>query len=157
MAHSLEHESYKTQVSAVWKATLWLTIITIVEVVAALVWIWYLYPEGGGPRMLLNSFFILASLLKAFFIVGEFMHVRYEKRALALTILGPTFFLIWFIVAFLWEGSEWQNNRIQWNAQPTEHLNRVIEHGHGHDDHGHDHKKGGDHGHSKDSHKKGGH
>mgnify|MGYP006251460563 FL=1 len=76
----------------------------------------------------------MASLLKAFFIVGEFMHMKYETRALALTVLVPTVFLIWFIIAFLWEGAEWMNNREMWEV--------IIEqgsagHGHGHGSGGH--------------------
>lgn len=55
------------------------SLFTIVEVVAALLYM-HAYPNGDGPRMLLNlGFFILFSLLKAGFIVGEFMHVRYES------------------------------------------------------------------------------
>ncbi len=156
MAHDLSVEAYEKQVSSVWKATAWLSIITIVEVVAALLWIWVFFPDGGGPRMLLNIFFILASLLKAFFIVGEFMHVRYETRALALTILVPTVFLIWFIIAFLWEGAEWEKNRVR--AKASMELPEAVHHGHGHDHkdgHGHDHK----HKHGKDDghgHKHGG-
>jgi len=150
MAHDLSVEAYEKQVSAVWKATLWLSLITVVEVAAALLWIWVIFPDGGGPRMLLNTFFIMASLLKAFFIVGEFMHVRYETRSLALTILVPTVFLIWFIIAFLWEGAEWQNNRIQWDHQmvlpeAVHHDAGHGDHGHGHDDHGHGHDKKGGH------------
>lgn len=115
MGH-LSDAEYKSQVRAVWIATAWLSLITIIEVVFALVWIWYLYPDGGGPRMLLNGFFVLASLLKAYFIVGEFMHTKYETRALTLTILGPTIFLIWFVVAFLWEGSEWLQMKEMWGV-----------------------------------------
>lgn len=110
MAHSYDIETYKSQVNAVVRATVWLTIITVVEVTAALLWM-KIHPHGGGPRLLLNGFFIAASLLKAYFIVGEFMHIRYETRALTITILAPTFFLIWFIIAFLWEGQEWLHNK----------------------------------------------
>ncbi len=112
--HILTDEEHRSQVRAVWKATLWLSIITIFEVGLALVYLWVLYPEGGGPKLLLNALFAGASLLKAYFIVAEFMHVKYETRALALTILGPLFFLIWFIIAFLWEGKEWMGNRDFW-------------------------------------------
>jgi len=101
--------SHKEQVRAVWKATAWLTIITIVEVVAALLWIEFVEP--GTSKWLLNTFFIAASLLKAFFIVAEFMHVKYETRALALTILVPTVMLIWFVVAFMMEGESWKQNK----------------------------------------------
>ena len=135
MAHSFDIESYNKQVSSVWRATLALGIITVMEVAAALLWIWVLYPEGGGPRMLLNVFFIMASLLKAYFIVGEFMHIKYEKRALVLTVLLPTILLIWFIIAFLWDGAEWLNLRNLWGLIET--LGGGEHHGGGHGGGGH--------------------
>ena len=107
MSH-LSMEQYNSQVKAVWRATVWLALLTIVEVGGALI-----YPEAA-PRMLLNIFFILATLLKAFFIVAEFMHLKYEFRALMITILAPMIFLVWFIIAFLWEGASWLNMREFW-------------------------------------------
>ena len=111
MAH-LDDATYKKQVSAVWRATFIMAVITILEVGIAL-FVHYNYPEF--PRMALNLMFILMSLAKAYFIIAEFMHVKYETRALALTIMGPTFFLIWFLIAFLWEGSAWLEYREMWN------------------------------------------
>ncbi|MFK7903978.1 MAG: cytochrome C oxidase subunit IV family protein [Chitinophagales bacterium] len=146
MGHHVTEEEYKSQVSAVWRATAWLSFITVVEVVAALAWMSYVDPSAS--KFLLNGFFIAASLLKAFFIVGEFMHVRYEFRALALTILTPAIFLIWFVIAFLWEGSAWKDNRQRWEVQieegwkdPAKIEKYMGDHGHhGGDDHGHDDK-----------------
>lgn len=102
MGHDLTEEEYKSQVAAVWKATLWLSIITIVEVAFALYW--YYNIGDSAPKMLLNGFLIIASLLKAFFIVAEFMHLKYEVRALTLSILVPLVLFIWGIIAFLLEG-----------------------------------------------------
>ena len=102
MAHELTQEEYKSQVSAVWKATLWLSIITIVEVGIAL--FWYYNLEETLPGFMLNVLMIVASILKAFFIVAEFMHLKYEKRALMLSILVPLVLFIWGIIAFLIEG-----------------------------------------------------
>ena len=102
MAHDLTEEEYKSQVAGVWKATLWLTIVTVVEVGIAL--FWYYNFEDKLPRIMLNILMIVASVLKAFFIVGEFMHLKYEKRALALSILVPLVLFIWGIIAFLIEG-----------------------------------------------------
>lgn len=116
MAHTFDNEAYNSQVNAVWRATGMLSIITIVEVAIALLWMYKIDPDGHSSKFVLNSFFIVASLLKAYFIVAEFMHVRYEKRALTLTILVPLVFLIWFIIAFLWEGTEWLNNREFWGV-----------------------------------------
>lgn len=115
---NLSDAEYKSQVRAVWIATGWLSLITIIEVVIALIWLYVYDPEGNlngtMKRYLLNAFFVGASLLKAYFIVGEFMHVKYETRALAITILAPTMFLIWFIIAFLWEGGAWLGMRNFW-------------------------------------------
>lgn len=110
MAHELTEEQYKSQVSAVWRATIIMAVLTVAEVAAALMW-----PEDMS-RGALNVGFVLMSIAKAYFIVGEFMHVKYEKRALTLTILGPLFFLIWFIVAFMWEGSAWLALRQFWGV-----------------------------------------
>jgi cytochrome c oxidase subunit IV len=102
--HQIDDATYNSQVAAVWKATLWLSIITIVEVVIALL---YIYMFTGFPRWLLNLIFVGASLLKAFFIVAEFMHLKYEKRAFAISLGVPLVFLIWAIIAFAVEGSSW--------------------------------------------------
>ncbi|MGB0838993.1 MAG: cytochrome C oxidase subunit IV family protein [Chitinophagales bacterium] len=150
MAHShiLSDEAYKSQKSAVIRATVWLSVITLIEVAAALLWLNLM--SADAPKMLLNGFFIAASLLKAYFIVGEFMHVNYEDRALALTILVPTVFLIWFIIAFLWEGSEWKENRNDWGVTLEKTWEKRAEDAKHHDDHSGDHGHGEGDGHGHD-------
>jgi len=86
---TLTQEEYQHHVSSVWRVTFILGIVTVVEVVAAV-----LYPESM-PRMMLNLFFIVMSLIKAFYIVAVFMHMKYERRAMQLTVLLPTLFLAW--------------------------------------------------------------
>jgi cytochrome c oxidase subunit 4 len=97
----LTEEQYKSQVSAVWRATLYLAIITVVEVAIALTF------GGKWPKLLLNSLFVIMSIWKAYFIIGEFMHIKYEKRAFALSLGLPLSFLVWAIIAFVWDGSKW--------------------------------------------------
>ncbi|MBK6609554.1 MAG: cytochrome C oxidase subunit IV family protein [Sphingobacteriales bacterium] len=148
MGHTITEAQYKQQVSAVWRATIWLGLITVVEVAAALYW--YYNVDHSTPKLFLNGFFILASLLKAYFIVAEFMHVRYETRALTLTILTPMLFLIWFIIAFLWEGGAWKENRSKWKVEvernDVKRAEELKAHGHGADSHGNDtHKAPADH------------
>jgi len=110
-AHHLDEAEYKSHVSAVWKATLWLSIATVLEVGLALLY-FYLPVFHSMPRMLLNLFFILATLFKAFFIIGEFMHLRYERRALIISLGIPTIFIVWAIIAFLLEGQSWLQMRL---------------------------------------------
>ncbi|GIV33552.1 MAG: hypothetical protein KatS3mg031_1087 [Chitinophagales bacterium] len=108
MSETMTEQEYKHHVSSVWRVTVILAIVTVVEVVGALI-----YPHSM-PRMILNVFFIVMSLIKAFYIVAVFMHMKYENRALQLTVLLPTAFLVWAIIAFLWEGKAWLDLRSIW-------------------------------------------
>lgn len=54
---------------------------------------------------------ICLSLYKAYFIIYEFMHLRYEVKSLARTVILPSTLLIWAIIAFLWEGNTWGERR----------------------------------------------
>ncbi len=51
-----------------------------------------------------TSLFILMTIVKAFYIVSEFMHLKYEKKMLIWTIMIPTIFVIWLIIALIYEG-----------------------------------------------------
>ncbi|HMV15439.1 MAG: cytochrome C oxidase subunit IV family protein [Chitinophagales bacterium] len=101
MSGHMTDEQYKSAVKAVWSATIILSIVTVVEVVVALA-VGHIL-----PKIILNSFFVLASVAKAFFIVGEFMHLKYEKRAFMLTLGVPLAFLVWAIIALAVEGHYW--------------------------------------------------
>ena len=106
--HLLDDASYHSQVKAVWRATYIMGVVTIIEVAMAIMW-----PEGWS-RLVLNLLFIFMSVMKAFFIVGEFMHLKYELRALILSILMPLLFLVWAIIAFSLEGQSWLNLKTIW-------------------------------------------
>ncbi|MDX2196722.1 MAG: cytochrome C oxidase subunit IV family protein [Cytophagales bacterium] len=58
----------------------------------------------GLPSLLVIVVFVSLTLVKAGYIVAEFMHLRYEVKALIFTILVPIIFVIWLIVALLDEG-----------------------------------------------------
>jgi cytochrome c oxidase subunit IV len=81
-------------------------IVTIIEIVGALI-----YPPTA-PRLILNIFFIVMSLLKAFYIVGVFMHLKFEMKHLIITILVPTIFLLYAVVILLAEGQSWLNMQL---------------------------------------------
>ncbi|MBL7754506.1 MAG: cytochrome C oxidase subunit IV family protein [Chitinophagaceae bacterium] len=92
----------KAKVSKIWKVTGILTVITIVEIVLGL------YGHNMGmPKVLINTFFIVLTMFKAAYIVKVFMHLGDELKNMILTILIPLTLFIWFILAFLWDGSFW--------------------------------------------------
>ena len=76
------------------------------------------YIIGGLEKItwlgyLIGFILIALSLYKAYFIVYEFMHMKYEVKSLALTVLLPTLLLVWAIIAFFQEGNSWKQRREQ--------------------------------------------
>ena len=57
------------------------------------------------PSTLRNTIFIVLTIMKAFFIVAEFMHLKHETKGLIWTILVPVSLLVWLLVALITEGS----------------------------------------------------
>lgn len=84
-----------------------LLIVTIVEISLAFLYYFTHFP----PRMLLNIIFICLTVVKAFYIIGEFMHLRHEVSTLIKVFLIPLILLLWAITAFLWDGSSWKHMR----------------------------------------------
>ena len=95
-------------VKTIWRTFWIMLVVTIVEIIAAI-----LYPESM-PRMIVNLFFIVMSGLKAFYIVAVFMHLKFEVKDLAMTILIPFTFMLYAVAAFLYEGDSWLHMRIDY-------------------------------------------
>ena len=107
MAGHMDDASYKEGVSNVWKVTVILSIITVVEVFFALLYIYSPGFQSLCPRIVLNVFFIIASIGKAFYIIAEFMHLKHESRILMVTLGLPLIFLLWAIISFMHEANAW--------------------------------------------------
>ena len=59
--------------------------------------------------------FVVLTLVKAFYIVADFMHLKHEVKNLIMTIIVPLLLFVWFIGAFLWDGSSFRNLRNNYN------------------------------------------
>lgn len=113
----MSHLSYEDQKALVVRGLIILGIITIVEVLFALLAKGHLVPgvnfahtstAGHAIYMLLM---VAASLYKAYFIIFYFMHMAYEVRGLVWSVLLPTGLLVWAIIAFFQEGNSWGERR----------------------------------------------
>ncbi|MCX8491548.1 MAG: cytochrome C oxidase subunit IV family protein [Cyclobacteriaceae bacterium] len=51
-----------------------------------------------------TTIFVVMTIVKAGYIVGEFMHLRYEVKVLFWSIMIPIIFIVWMLVAFIYEG-----------------------------------------------------
>ncbi len=91
----------KKKVKKLWKIAMILGIVTLIEFFMA-----FTLPRG----YLLYAGFVALTIVKAFYIVSEFMHLKYEAKALIWSILLPTIFVIWLIVALLAEGGSILNS-----------------------------------------------
>ncbi|GAA4301428.1 cytochrome C oxidase subunit IV family protein [Compostibacter hankyongensis] len=98
-----------------------LLIVTIIEVGFAFLHYFTKFP----PRALLNAIFIGLTVVKAFYIMGEFMHLRHEVKNLIWTILIPLLLLVWAIVAFLADGNSWKNMKKSQNIEATSSWEQV--------------------------------
>ncbi|MEH0155332.1 cytochrome C oxidase subunit IV family protein [Limibacter armeniacum] len=92
-------ELKKKNVLHIWKVAGILAIITGIEFALAFMW-----PESID-RSILNVLFVLLTLVKAFYIVAEFMHLKHEMKSLIWSVLLPLAFLVWLLVALSKEGS----------------------------------------------------
>jgi cytochrome c oxidase subunit IV len=61
------------------------------------------YKEAVGGRTTVVIIFILLTILKAFYIVAYFMHMKHEKLNLAYTILVPMVFVIFLAALLIYE------------------------------------------------------
>lgn len=114
----MTHLSYEEAKKVVFKGFVILGIVTIAEVMVALVGKGYIIEGFHLPRFIMYSLMIVMSLYKAFFIVFEFMHMKYEVPGLVRSVLMPTLLLIWAVIAFFSEGNTWYHWRKQVNDRP---------------------------------------
>lgn len=84
----------------IWKVFFILLLITVVEFIIALAILPH-YPNLQGAG---NAVYIVLTLLKAYYIVAYFMHLKYEKLGLQLSLTVSFIFIIYFIVLMLIEG-----------------------------------------------------
>lgn len=79
---------------------LYLLGITIVEFIIALA-----IPESFMGKGVRNFIYIALTLLKAYYIVAYFMHLKFEKYGLITSIVLSLIFIVYLIVLMLTEGA----------------------------------------------------
>ena len=110
MAHSadaLQHDDGAV-VKEIWKVTGILSALTIIELILGF---WMMGIENAGLRLAIKGSIVILMMVKAFYIVGYFMHLKHEIKNLIMTICVPLLLFVWFITAFLYEGNSYKNLR----------------------------------------------
>ncbi len=102
----------------IWRTLAILTAITLVELAVGMLWAPGAIKNNPSIKIWFNIFYLIMTLAKAYYIVSEFMHLGHEVKNLIMTIIFPLILFVWFIIAFLWEGSSYKNLRDTHNRQP---------------------------------------
>ena len=107
--HKLEifrgYLKFKSNVQKIWGVLIFLSIVTAIEVALGILKPPILMNYFLGLK-LINWIFIIMTIIKAYYITWDFMHVRDEKPFLKNTIVLPLLILIPFLLfILLWEGS----------------------------------------------------
>lgn len=92
---------FKSNIQKIWGVLIFLTVITAIEVALGIV----------KPRLLthshilgmkaLNWIFIILTLVKAYYIAWDFMHLRDEKNSLRRIVVWTPIFLVAYLVFIL--------------------------------------------------------
>lgn len=86
----------------IWKVFFILLFLTAIEFLVALGFVhhWGIVQKG----IALNAFYIVLTLIKAYYIVAYFMHLKFEKKGFIVSCSIVFLFIIYFIVLMLIEG-----------------------------------------------------
>lgn len=89
-------------IKRIWQVFGILLFITGIEFLVALGFVHHWNIVSKGP--MLYAFYVVLTLIKAYYIVAFFMHLKFEKKSFIITCSVVFVFIIYFIVLMLLEG-----------------------------------------------------
>lgn len=107
MAHEHKLEIFRglikfsSNTSKIWGVLIFLSIVTAIEVALGITKPDILTSNYLVGMKLLNWIFILLTLVKAYYIAWDFMHLRDEKSALQRAIVWTPIFLVAYLIFIL--------------------------------------------------------
>jgi len=101
-SHDAEAHGDNLGTKEIWKVFFILLFLTAIEFLVALGFVhhWGIVQKG----IALNVFYIVLTLIKAYYIVAYFMHLKFEKKGFIISCSIVFLFIIYFIVLMLIEG-----------------------------------------------------
>ena len=91
---------FKSNTQKIWGVLIFLTIVTAIEVVLGIY-----KPEALMTKVLgmkaLNWIFIILTIVKAYYITWDFMHMRDETKGLRRMVVWTAIFLILYLIFIL--------------------------------------------------------
>ncbi|HMB64977.1 MAG TPA: cytochrome C oxidase subunit IV family protein [Eudoraea sp.] len=126
MAHAHKLEifrgllKFKSNTQKIWGVLVFLTIVTTVEVAFGITKPTVLTHNTFLGMKILNWIFIILTLVKAYYISWDFMHLRDERSALRRAIVWTPIFLVAYLVFILLFEADYiynvfKDGFVQWN------------------------------------------
>ena len=91
---------FKSNTAKIWGVLLLLTVVTIIEVALGIVKPEVLMGQVLGMKAL-NWIFIILTIVKAYYITWDFMHMRDETKSLRRMVVWTAVFLILYLIFIL--------------------------------------------------------
>jgi len=126
MSHShSDHEAHNAEaIAEIKKVTVILSVFTIIELILGF---WMISMTSAPLKLAIKGSIVILMMAKAFYIVAYFMHLKHEVKNLIMTIIVPLLLFVWFIGAFLWDGSSFRNLRNDYNPYFKEQATIKVE------------------------------
>ncbi|MEA1784624.1 cytochrome C oxidase subunit IV family protein [Arenibacter sp. GZD96] len=111
---------FKSNTQKIWGVLIFLTIVTIIEVALGIVKPEVLLKTNFIGMKILNWIFIILTLVKAYYIAWDFMHLRDEKSSLRRSIVWTPIFLVFYLIFILLFEADYIHNImaegfVKWN------------------------------------------
>lgn len=92
---------FETNVKKIWGVFILLSIVTAIEVILGMLRPEFLLAKSFLSLKLLNWIFIILTIVKAYYITWDFMHMRDETTGLRRAVVWTGVFLISYLVALI--------------------------------------------------------
>ncbi|MCU0423850.1 MAG: cytochrome C oxidase subunit IV family protein [Bacteroidia bacterium] len=98
----VHHDAPSDMKAKIWRTFWILLVLTLVDIA-----FYFIFP----PSTYRNWLFIVLGIVKAYFIVSIFMHMKFEKKFLAWMIVLPMSFVVYLITLMIIEGGYTDDSR----------------------------------------------
>ncbi|MDB9994961.1 cytochrome C oxidase subunit IV family protein [Flavobacteriaceae bacterium] len=92
---------FKSNTSKIWAVLFFLSVVTVVEVALGIIKPEILIVNSFLSMKLINWIFIILTIVKAYYIMWDFMHMRDEVRGLQFSVIVTLSFLIAYLAFIL--------------------------------------------------------
>jgi cytochrome c oxidase subunit IV len=111
---------FRSNTTKIWGVLTFLTIVTAIEVGLGITKPDFLTGNYLIGMKLLNWIFIILTLVKAYYIAWDFMHLRDEKSSLRRAVVWTPIFLVSYLIFILLFEADyiynvWKDGFVKWN------------------------------------------